>query len=296
MPAHRRSRFLLGAAIAALVLSALLIVPRAQQAPPAVAIDADDIGGVVTSANGEGIEAAQIQVQHRPTGATTGTISQQGGRFTVANLETGGPYTLTIRRIGFQQATRDNIFLTLGQNLSLNIQLVEQAATLAGVTVEGEEDPLFSASKQGTSTHINEQLIQRLPTLNRNFTDMVKVTPQVSQPSSGGASAGGQYNRYNSYNIDGTNQNDRFNLNSSGGLPGAAGNGRIISADAIKEFRVLLSPTDVRQANFTGMLVNAVTKSGTNEWHGGLLYTFRNEDFSATNFRTSNSMPGWPIT
>src|SRR5207248_1123807 len=93
--------------------------------------------------------------------------------------------------------------------------------------------------------------------------------------------------RYNNFTIDGANQNDRFNLNSSGGLPGGAGNGRIISQEAVKEFRVLMSPTDVRQANFTGMLLNAVTKSGTNEWHGGAIYNFRNEDFSATNFRNT---------
>jgi hypothetical protein len=233
------------------------------------------ISGVVTSANGEGIEAAQIQVQHRPTGAVTGTISQQGGRFTVANLETGGPYTLTIRRIGFQQATRDNIFLTLGQNLSLNIQLVEQAATLAGVTVEGEEDPLFSASKQGTSTHINEQLIQRLPTLNRNFTDFVRATPQVSTTGPG-LSGGGVNNRFNNIQIDGASETDLFGLGSTG-QPGGQARGKSISLEAVKEYQVLLSPYDLRHGNFNGALINAVTKSGTNQFRGTAFYTMRNE-------------------
>src|SRR2546423_789113 len=116
---------------------------------------------------------------------------------------------------------------------------------------------------------------------------VVNRSPQVIIPTTGGPSAGGQYNRYNNFTIDGANQNDRFNLNSTGGLPGGAGNGRIISQEAVKEFRVLMSPTDVRQANFTGMLVNAVTKSGTNDWHGGAIYNFRNETFSATNFRNT---------
>src|SRR5256714_789745 len=116
---------------------------------------------------------------------------------------------------------------------------------------------------------------------------VVNRSPQVIIPTTGGPSAGGQYNRYNNFTIDGANQNDRFNLNSTGGLPGGAGNGRIISQEAVKEFRVLMSPTDVRQANFTGMLVNAVTKGGTNEWHGGAIYNFRNENLSATNFRTT---------
>src|SRR5438045_366264 len=125
------------------------------------------------------------------------------------------------------------------------------------------------------------------PVENAQVQIVTSATRQVSQPSSGGPSAGGQYNRYNNFAIDGANQNDRFNLASSGGLPGGAGNGRIISQEAVKEFRVLLSPTDVRQANFTGMLVNAVTKGGTNEWHGGAIYNFRNQDLSATNFRTT---------
>ena len=125
------------------------------------------------------------------------------------------------------------------------------------------EASTFSPSHQGVSTEVTDSLIRRIPQLNRNITDLVKLTPQVSVPSTGGPTAGGQYNRYNNFTIDGANQNDRFSLNSSGGLPGGAGGGRIISQEAVKEFRVLLSPTDVRQANFTGMLVNAVTKSGT---------------------------------
>ena len=153
-------------------------------------------------------------------------------------------------------------------------------------------------TKEGVSTQISDTLISRIPLLNRSFTDLAKLTPQVTRnckensPTTAasyscGASAGGQYNRYNNFTIDGANQNDRFNLAASGGLPGGAGGGRTISPDAVKEFRVLLSPTDVRQANFTGMLFNAVTKSGTNEYTGGATYVFRNEKMSAVNYRST---------
>src|SRR5258708_32339273 len=98
---------------------------------------------------------------------------------------------------------------------------------------------------------------------------MAKLVRQVITAGSGGMRAGGMYNRLNNFTVDGASQNDRFNLNSTGGIPGGAGNGRIISEDAVKEFKVLLSPTDVRQANFTGMLFNAATKSGTNQLQGG---------------------------
>src|SRR5438309_856216 len=141
---------------------------------------------------------------------------------------------------------------------------------------------------QGVTTEVTDSLSRPIQQLNRNLTDLVKLTPQVIMPTSGGPSAGGQYNRYNNFTIDGANQNDRFNLNSSGGLPGGAGNGRIISQEAVKEFRVLMSPSDVRQANLTGMLVNAVTKSGTNEFHGGAIYDFRNQDLSGVSSRQTS--------
>jgi hypothetical protein len=234
-----------------------------------------NISGTVASTAGEGIEAAQIQVQNRQTGATTGTISRDGGKYAVAGLETGGPYTLTVRRIGFQQVTRENIFLTLGQNLVLNITLTEQAATLAGVTVSGEEDPLFNESKQGTSTLISGRLIERLPTLNRNFTDFVRATPQISTTGPG-LSGGGVNNRFNNIQIDGASETDLFGLGSTG-QPGGQARGKSISLEAVKEYQVLLSPFDVRHGNFNGALINAVTKNGTNEFKGTGFFTTRNE-------------------
>jgi hypothetical protein len=123
---------------------------------------------------------------------------------------------------------------------------------------------------------VGDTIIRRLPTLQRDFTDLVKLTPQVVPNAAGqGPSAAGAYNRLNNFTVDGANQNDRFNLGSTGGLPGGATGGRIMSQEAVKEFQVLLSPTDVRYGNFAGMTLNAVTKNGTNEFQGGATYTFR---------------------
>ena len=110
---------------------------------------------------------------------------------------------------------------------------------------------------------------------------LVKYTPQVNNQTGGGPSAGGQYNRYNNFTIDGANQNDAFGLAASGGVPGGATNAHVISMDAVKEFQVLMAPADVRQGNFTGMAVNMVTKNGTNTWTGGASYSYRNPDFAA---------------
>lgn len=273
-------RWLLGVAVA----SALSVALPARLLAQGVTTGA--IAGTVTDGQGHPVEAAQVQIVNRSTGFTSGSLTRANGYYFVQGLEVGSNYTVRIRRIGFEPVERNNIPVSLSQTTRVDIQLATQAVQLTGVQVVGTTTAsTFSPTRQGVSTEVSDTLISRIPNLSRNFTDLVKLTPQVSIPSSGGPSAGGQYNRYNSFNIDGASQNDRFNLGSSGGQPGAAGNGRIISSEAVKEFRVLMSPTDVRQANFTGMSVNAVTKSGTNEFHGSALYNFRNEDFSATNFR-----------
>jgi hypothetical protein len=112
----------------------------------------------------------------------------------------------------------------------------------------------------------------------------LKLAPQVVYPASGAPSGGGAYNRYNTITIDGANQSERFNLASTNGVPGGAAGGKIVSLDAVKEFRVVFTPSDVRQGNFAGMLVNAVTKSGTNQFHGGALYTYRSsQDVAGVN-------------
>ena len=237
------------------------------------------VTGVVTDESGQGVENAQIQVTNRATGYTTGGLTRVGGRYFVQGLDVGNRYAVTVRLLGFQPQTVENVRVVLGTATPVDIQLVRQATELAGVTVTAPPTD-FSPTRQGVATIVTDSVLQSLPSLGRDFTDFTKLTPQVSQPTTDAPSAGGAYNRLNNYTVDGANQNDRFNLGSSEGVPGGATGGRIISMDAVKEFQVLMSPTDVRQGNFAGMLVNAVTKSGTNEWHGGATYSFRNSSLA----------------
>ena len=117
-----------------------------------------------------------------------------------------------------------------------------------------------------TDTTITDSVIARSPTLNRNFTDFVALSPQISTKGPGN-SGGGQNNRFNGIQIDGSVANDLFGLSSTG-QPGGQAGAKQIPLEAVKEYQVLLSPFDIRQGNFTGALINAVTKSGTNEFHG----------------------------
>jgi len=232
--------------------------------------------GFVTDENGKAMAGAQVQVINRETGARTGTLTSDAGRYYVTALETGGPYTISVRRIGFAQRDTNNLYVSLGQVIRVDISLNAAVTRLAGVEVVATTSgAIMSQSHTGVETTITDSAIARLPTLNRNFTDFVALTPQVSTKGPG-LSGGGQNNRYNAIQIDGAIANDLFGLSSTL-QPGGTAGAKQISLEAVKEYQVLLSPFDVRNGNFTGFLVNAVTKSGSNEFHSTGTYSTRNE-------------------
>jgi len=237
------------------------------------------ISGLITDSAGNPAASARIEVANPATGFVVRGLTRDNGRYFIQSLEVGGPYTVSARRIGYEPVTRGNVIVSLGQTTNVDIALATQAVQLAGVQVLATAE--FSSSKTGVGTTVTDSLIRKIPTLNRDVLDLVKLSPHVATQTSGGPSAAGGYNRFNNFTIDGANQNDRFGLGSSGGTPGGGMNGRVISIDAVKEFQVLLTPADVRYGNFAGMLVNAVTKGGTNGLHGGAVYAFRDPELGA---------------
>ena len=261
-------------AVAAAMVFSMLLAP-----PPlrAQGVTTGAITGKVTDAGGQPVVLADVRIVNRSTGYTTSTRTREGGLFLVQGLEVGGPYTVTVRAIGQQPYQRDNIDVELSQATRVDVQLSPQAVELAAVSVIGGVTPDFSPTRQGVGTQISDSLVRRIPTFSRDFVDQLKLSPQVVFPAgTGAASGGGAYNRYNTITVDGANQSERFNLSATKGVPGGGSSGKIVSIDAVKEFRVSFTPSDVRQGNFAGMLVNAVTKSGTNDFHGGASYTYRN--------------------
>jgi hypothetical protein len=233
------------------------------------------VSGTVTNEQGQPVESAQIEVVNRATGSRSGSISRSDGRFYVQGLEVGGPYTVTVRRIGFSPRDTSGVYVSLGQNARVDLALSAQATQLAGVNVVGASSAVISSSHKGIATTITDSVIARFPSLNRNFTDFVALSPQISTKGPGN-SGGGQNNRFNGIQIDGSVANDLFGLGSTG-QPGGQAGAKQISLEAVKEYQVLLSPFDVRQGNFTGALVNAVTKSGSNQLHGSATFANRNE-------------------
>ncbi|HEU4631323.1 MAG TPA: carboxypeptidase regulatory-like domain-containing protein, partial [Gemmatimonadaceae bacterium] len=259
-------------ALAAALLLAVAVRPAAAQ------VTTGGIAGRVVSPAGEPIESAQIQVTNTATGRTVGTLTRENGSYSIIGLEAGSAYEVTARRIGFQAVTQRGVRVALGLQTPLDFTLTPAATQLAAVTVEASTEPaIIAPDHRGTQTSISDTLIRRLPTLNRNFTDFVALTPQVGN-SGPGLSGAGTNNRFNNIQIDGATEADLFGLGSTG-QPGGQANGKSIGLEAVKEYQVLLAPYDVRLGNFSGALINAVTKSGRNEFFGSAYAFGRNESF-----------------
>lgn len=221
------------------------------------------MSGNVTDPNNEAIIGATIQATHEPSGTHYGTITNLEGRFSIQGMRTGGPYKVEISYIGFQTVVYKDIYLQLGEVYHLNVQMKEASETLNEVIITGTKSK-FSNEKTGATTNISSNQITQIPTINRSISDIARLSPYAS-----GMSFAGGDGRSTNFTIDGANFNNNFGLSSS--LPGG---GNPISMDAIEEVQVVIAPFDVRQTNFIGGGINAVTKSGTNTFRG-TAYTYQ---------------------
>lgn len=223
--------------------------------------------GRVTDDAGAAIASATMTLTNGSTGQRWSTRSSADGRYLFENVQVGGPYSLQARALGFEPVQATDITLRLGQRLEWNLSMKRAAVEVAGITITESANPLLSAARTGAQGAVSESSLARLPTLSRNFTDFIQTVPGVVTSSVPGASVGGQNNRFNNIQVDGGVNNDVFGLASSG-TPGGQANAHPISIEAVKEYQVLIAPFDVRQGSFSGGLINAVTKSGTNIFHG----------------------------
>jgi hypothetical protein len=238
-------------------------------------------------ADGKPIESAQVQLRNTLTGYNVGTVSRANGSFVIQGVEPNSNYRLTVRRIGYSPMNRDGIIITLGQTRREDFKMSKEVAQLGEVSITASAtDAVINSSKTGTSTTLSDSALRRLPSLARNFADFVQLVPQVST-TTGYLSGGGVNLRQNSIQIDGAQSNDVFGLGTTG-QPGSSANAKSIPLDAVKEYQVLLSPFDVRQGNFGGLLINAVTRSGTNEFHGTFYTDMRNEKFTRSAPQNTN--------
>lgn len=227
-------------------------------------------GKVTVEGTGEEIIGATVQAVHGPSGTKYVAVTNEKGRYTIQGMRAGGPYTVTVSYIGSQTKNFNNVNLSLGETYALDVWLADDAQTLGEISVIGNRRSLEAGG------FFDSQSISVAPTIDRNIYDIVKLNPMASISKYGGMSIAGTNNRYNSFQIDGAVSNDVFGL-SSGGTNGGQTNANPISLDAIEQIQVSVAPYDVRQSGFTGGAINAVTKSGTNEFHGSAYGFFNNQ-------------------
>ena len=234
-------------------------------------ITTSGISGKVTS-EGEDVIGATVTATHQPSGTVYYAVTNVDGRYTIQGMRPGGPYKVEITYVGHEAKTFDNVSLSLGetQNLSCSLQTDEQL--LQEVVVSGRAG--LNATKTGAAMSLTSQQIQDMPSIGHGIADVVRLNPQLTTTNSGVMSFAGTNNRYNSFMIDGAANNDVFGLTSSGSNGGQAGT-EPVSMETIEQIQVNVAPFDVRQGGFTGGAINAITKSGTNQFHGSV-YGFGN--------------------
>jgi hypothetical protein len=230
-------------------------------------VTTSSMGGRVTDAEGTVIGATVIAT-HTPSGTTYGTVTNTEGRFNFNGMRVGGPYTVKISFIGYGDYIQNNITLSLGENYVMNVVLSDESTSIDEILVTAVRTK-FSNEKTGAVTNISNDQIVNLPTVSRSVMDITRLSPYGGK----GMSFAGADGRTANFTVDGANFNNNFGLNDD--LPGG---GNPISIEAIDELQVVIAPYDVRQTNFIGGGVNAITKSGTNTFKGSAYVFHRNEN------------------
>ena len=229
--------------------------------------------GVVRAADGSDVDGARVEVVNDATGfRVEGEVRH--GRFLVQGLEVGGPYTIEVERIGFLAQRIERLFLQLGE--PRRVELILDPAPIAVDTLRVLAAASFPQGNThgGTATTISDSVLHRLPTLNRNLYDFVRLVPQISTRTGLAASmsGGGVGLRFNDFLINGASERTL-----SGGLTSNQNGGKSVPLDAVREYQVLLAPYDVRYGDFAGAVINTVTRSGTNRFEGSAFAYWRND-------------------
>ncbi len=235
------------------------------------------INGTIVDSEGNVLSGATVIVIHEPTGQRKTLTTNESGRYSARGLRVGGPYSIEVTHDGYSEAEEDDVFIKLGEDRAINAVLVQDAIALDTVKAVGvaAQSATFNPDNMGAGTSVSQEQITNLPTVDRDIQDFVRLDSRVNVLDFGrGISVSGVNNRFNNITIDGVSIKDPFGLE-AGNSPGLS---QPFSLDTIEELSVQLSPYDVTLGDFTGANINAITKSGTNEFSGRAAFYYGNED------------------
>jgi hypothetical protein len=251
-----------------------------------------NLSGTITDPSGRLVPQAQVSIENVSTGITTAVSTNSDGYYTAANL-LPGEYQVTVSAKGFATEVRKGISLTVGarQVIDLTLQVGSAAKTVVEVTTEA---PAVQLASSDISAVVNATTVRELPLNGRSWTDLAALQPGVdtiqTQPTfTTGADRGnrgfgqqltisGARPQQNNYRLDGVSLNDYAN-----GAPGSVLGGSL-GVDAIQEFSVLTSNYSAEYGKTSGGVVNAITRSGTNTFHGSVYEFLRNSGLDARNY------------
>ena len=264
--------FARGAAVSAIAITAAGVA--------SAQVTTSSIRGTIADETGAAVSGATVTILHEPTGSVAVTTTSATGQFAAQNLRVGGPYSVTITGEGFVPARADNVYANLGEATSLNLTVTtssDDTARMETVVITGSAMQVAQVAT-GPSSTFNIATLENAPAMNRDIKDIVRLDPRVyvDEAFNDSINCAGANPRYNSLTVDGVRLNDNFGLNSNGypteRIP--------FSYDAIEQVSVELAPFDVNYGSFTACNINAVTKTGSNEFHGGLFFDYTDDSLT----------------
>jgi len=230
------------------------------------------VRGVVADASGAPVSGASVTVTDVLTGTTRTVSTNAAGQYTVRGLNVSGLYTVSANAGGFQGRAVEGVQLTVGDAVSIPFALERVDGDVIVVTASRANTV---AVAPGPSATFGLEELQTLPAINRDIRDIIRTDPRlfIDESFVDSVNCVGSNPRFNSLTVDGSRLNDGFGLNSNGypteRIP--------FSFDAIEQVAVELAPFDVIYGGFSACNINAVTKSGSNEFHGGFFYDYTSD-------------------
>lgn len=279
-----------GASLASALLLSVAAFPWLFPPTPVAAQGLGSAGilGEVVDGAGQPVELARVEAHYIPTGTVASVSTGPEGRFRIRSLRPG-PYRVTVSALGFGDFVQEGIVLRADQSLELSIALSGEPIRLDELSV-APGNPRFDVSRMAPALSLRRDVIESLPTIERSFLEMAALSPMAVQTrEQSGYSISGQPERHNAILVDGALSQDVFGTSTSG-VAGARARAKPLPMDAIQEMQVETAPFDVRSSGYTGGVLNAITRSGTNEWRGSFLTQFRDERFFGDLVVDSESM------
>jgi hypothetical protein len=268
------------------LLALLLVVASTSFAQ----VTSSSITGSVKGDDNKFLEGATIVAVHQPSGTKYSTTTNKSGAFTILNVRVGGPYVVKITFSGFKSYEEQGVFAPLGNTANVDVALKNDAVSMQNIVVKAAPNPIINSKANGTSVTIGRQALNLTPTIGRNLNDVTKYNAY-----SNGRSFAGQDSRFNNFTIDGAVFNNGFGLGSDAQAGGRT-NSTAISLDALEEVQINITPYDIRQSGFAGAAINAVTRSGTNEFAGSVFRFWNSRDLAGTKVASkTDNIPKTPF-